>query len=106
MWNEKIIEYIIKNIKQFNETISIIKIFHINEIKNQQFDENDSKNTAEISIRNPAILTEIDEVDVITENNIIKIVNKKNKQAEQNELNWMTNQYFKLNNFIIKIMFI
>ena len=35
MWNEKTIKYIIKNIKQFNETIFIIKILHINEIKNQ-----------------------------------------------------------------------
>ena len=80
------IEYIIKNIKQFNETISIIEIFHINEIENQQFDENDLKNIAKTPIRNPTILAKIDEADVIAENNTIEIADEKNKQAEQNEL--------------------
>ena len=87
IWNEKTIEYIIKNIKQFNETIFIIKILHINKIENQQFDENDSENITKTPIQNPTILVEIDEADVITENNIIKITDKKNKQTKQNKLN-------------------
>ena len=86
MWNEKTIEYNLKNIKQFNETIFIIEIFHINEIEDQQFGENDLKNIAKIPIQNSAILAKIDEADVITENNIIEIMNKKNKQMNQNEL--------------------
>ena len=80
------IKYIIKNIKQFNETISIIKISHINEIENQQLDEDDLENIAKTPTRNPAILTETDEADVTAENNTIEIMNNKNKQAEQNKL--------------------
>ena len=87
MWNEKMIKYIIKNIKQFDETISIIKIFHINKIKDQQFDENDLKNITKTSTQNSTILMKTDEADVITENNIIEITNEKNKQTKQNELN-------------------
>ena len=80
------IKYIIKNIKQFNETISIIKISHINEIKNQQLGENDLKDITKTPIQNPAILTETDEADVTAEDNTIEIMNNKNKQAEQNKL--------------------
>ena len=106
MWDEKTIKYIIKNIKQFNETIFIIKIFHINEIENQQFDENDLENITKISIQNSKILMKINEADVIAKNNIIEITNKKNKQTKQNKLNWMANQYFNSDNFIIKTMFV
>ena len=87
MWNDKIIKYIIKNIKQFDETISIIEIPHKNEIKNQQFDENDSKNITNILTHNSAILAKTDETDAVTDENINEIANEKNKQAEQNELN-------------------
>ena len=106
IWNEKTIKYIIQNIKQLDETIFIIKISHINEIKNQQFNKNNLKNIAKIPIQNSAILTKTNEADVITENNIIEIVNEKNKQTEQNKLDWMTNQYFNSDNFIIKTMFV
>ena len=104
MWNEKTIKYIIKNIKQFNETISIIKISHINEIENQQLDEDDLENIAKTPTRNPAILTETDEADVTAENNTIEIADEENKQAEQNELDWMANQYSSSNNFITETM--
>ena len=106
IWNDKTIKYIIKNIKQFNETISIIKISHKNEIKNQQFDENDSKNIANILTQNSTILAKTNEADAAADENINEITNKKNKQAKQNKLNWMTNQYFNSNNQITKTMFV
>ena len=106
MWDEKTIEYIIKNIKQFDETISIIEILHINKIENQQLGENDLENIAKIPIQNPAILAEIDETDVTAENNTIEIANEKDKQMKQNKLNWMANQYFNSDNFIIETMFV
>ena len=106
MWNEKTIKYIIKNIKQLNETIFIIKISHINEIENQQFGENDLKNIAKTSIQNSAILAETDEADVTAEDNTIEIANEENKQAKQNELDWMTNQYFNSDSFIIETMLV
>ena len=93
IWNGKTIKYIIKNIKQFNETISIIKIPHKNEIENQQFDENDSENIANTLTHNPAILAETDEADAAADEDTGEIANEKNKQAEQDELDWMANQY-------------
>ena len=106
MWNEKMIEYIIKNIKQFNETIFIIKISHINNIKNKQFDENDSKDIMNNQIHNSAIWTKIDEVDVAVDENADEIANKKNKQTKQNKLNWMANQYSNSDSFIIETMLV
>ena len=100
------IKYIIKDIKQFDETIFIIKISHIDEIENQQFDEDDLKNITKTPIQNPAILAKIDEADVTAEDNIIEIVDEKDKQAKQNELDWMANQYFNSDNFIIKTMLV
>ena len=80
------IDYIIKNIKQLNEAIFIIEIPHIDEIENQQLGEDDLENIAETPTRNPAILAETDEADVIAENNTIEIANEEDKQTEQNEL--------------------
>ena len=85
--NEKIIKYIIKNVKQFNETIFIIKILHINEIKNQQFSENDSKDIVNNLIHNSANLMKINETDVIVEKAVDEVVDEKNKQTKQNKLN-------------------
>ena len=81
------IKYIIKNIKQLNETISIIEIPHTNKIKNQQFGENDFENIVNILTRNSTILAETDEVDAAANENINEIANEENKQAEKNELN-------------------
>ena len=106
MWNEKTIKYIIKNIKQFNETIFIIKILYINEIKNQQLDEDDLKDITKTPTQNPAILTKTDETDVTAENNIIKIANEEDKQTKQNKLNWMANQYSNSDSFIIEAMLV
>ena len=64
------------------------------------------KDIAKIPIQNPAILAETDEADVTAEDNIIEIVDEENKQAEQNELNWMTNKYFNLDSSIIEIMLV
>ena len=80
------IEYIIKNIKQFDETISIIKISHKNKIKNQQFDKNDSEDIANILTHNSAILAETDEADAAADENTDEIANEKNKQTKQNKL--------------------
>ena len=85
--NEKIIKYIIKNVKQFNETIFIIKIPHINEIENQQFSENDSKDIVNNLIHNSANLVKINETDVIVEKAVDEVVDEKNKQTKQNKLN-------------------
>ena len=106
MWNEKTIKYIIKNIKQFDETISVIKILHINKIKNQQFDENNLKNISNYLIHNSTILTKTDETDMTIKKDADEVANEKNKQNKQNELNWMTNQYFNSDSFIIETIFI
>ena len=85
MWNDKTIEYIIKNIKQFNKIISIIKILYKNEIKNQQFDENDLKNITNILTRNSTILAKTDETNAAADENINEITNKKtNKRNRMN----------------------
>ena len=106
MWNKKTIEYIIKNVKQFNETISIIKISHINEIKNQQFDEDDLKNIANNLIHNPRNLIKINEADVAAEEATDEVADEKNKQTKQNKLNWMTNEYFNPDNSIVETMLV
>ena len=104
MWDEKTINYTIKDIKQFDETMFIIKIPHIDEIEDQQLGEDDLENIAKTPTRNPAILTKTDEADVTAEDNTIEIADEEDKQAEQDELNWMANQYSSSNNFIIETM--
>ena len=104
MWDGKTIKYIIKNIIQFDETISIIKVFYTNEIKNQQFGKDDFENIINILTRNSTILAETDEADATANKNAGEVANKKDKQVKKNKLNWMTNQYFNLNSFIAETM--
>ena len=106
MWDEKTIEYIIKNVKQFDETISIIEIPHIDEIEDQQFGEDDLKDIADNLIRNPASLAETDEADVAVEEAADEVADEKNKQTKQNKLNWMANQYFSSDSFIVESMLV